>query len=579
MPALQHWKALVVALVLLAAAPAGTTTIVLQPSSQDAFIQQDRPNRIAGASPRNTRIRVMASTLTPRIRRGLVQFDLAPIPTGSSVNSAIVELNEANNPGVPLTHGLHRIGAPWLQSAVKWNNQPPHQAIASAIAAVGTSTGFKSFNMTVDVQNAVNVCITDHGWMVKDQAETGSNEEVNYIAKEEDRIPDLPNRPKLTVDFTAPPCTTTADCADTNPCTTSERCEGGLCVVDPVNCDDGDPCTDDICDCGQGCINAPICNDGFSCTIDTCDPETLACTNTPVDSVCLADGCATGFCVADPDRTDLDPATGCFVTSTSPDGTPCTADSDQCTDDECLAGQCTHPLSPNGTPCNDGDVCTIDDGCQAGMCVGDPMTCGDGVVQASCGEQCDVGPGGGGDCTAQCQFICGPTPVPGCKKPSVSGKAFLLLKDKSPDKKDKLVWKWIKGEATTLADFGTPLTTTGYTLCLYDQSTTAQPLLRALAPAAGTCAGKPCWKTIKTGLKYKDKDLDPDGVLQIGLKAGGTGTSKVIFKGKGVNLLMPTLPLTPKVTVQLRNDAGVCWEAEYSAPIKNLSDQFKAKAD
>ena len=42
---------------------------------------------------------------------------------------------------------------------------------------------------------------------------------------------------------------------------------------------------------------------------------------------------------------------------------------------------------------------------------------------------------------------------------------------------------------------------------------------------------------------------------------------------------MPTLPLTTTVTVQLKNEDGVCWEASYSTAIKNLPEQFRAKAD
>ena len=50
-------------------------------------------------------------------------------------------------------------------------------------------------------------------------------------------------------------------------------------------------------------------------------------------------------------------------------------------------GTCA-PLT--GTPCTDGNACTLNDTCQAGTCVGS-SSCGDGVLQASCGEQCDDG--------------------------------------------------------------------------------------------------------------------------------------------------------------------------------------------
>ncbi len=717
------------------------TVTVLQPSSQDAFIQQDKPNRIAGAGVNNTRIRVMSSNPNPRIRRGLVQFDLSAIPASATIQSAIIEIYEANNPGISRVDGLHRILAPWLQSTVKWNNQPAAAASPSDTESVGLARGFYGFDVTGDVQAAVNVCAADHGWMIKDQAETSGNVEVNYIAKEEDHIPDLPNRPKMTVTFTAPPCSTNADCADSNPCSTNERCVAGSCVVDPVNCDDGNPCTDDICDCLQGCLNPPICNDGFSCTTDTCDPDTLACTFTPSNTVCNQE-CSNGTCVADPDSNTIDPVTGCTVvpkpmgTGCSADGNPCTDDVcdgagacgvdnnapcddndvcttgdqcsggscggttqpctpldqchdagtcnpitgcsnppsangtgcddgsactqtdqcdgagtcvggnpvvctplDQCHDagtcnplngmcsnppsasgtgcndgdactqtDECDGagtcvggnpvvctplddchvagtcdtgtGQCSDPSAPDGTTCSDGNACTLADACAGGTCVGDPMTCGNGVVDPTCGEDCDD-PSPGANCTAQCKFICGPTPDPGCKPPAVAQKAVVVLKNKSPDKKDALLWKYVKGAAIVAADLGDPTNATSYTLCVYDASGSSQPLMLSMAPAGGTCAGKPCWKTIKGGFKYKDKDATPNGLTFLLAKTGVAGKSKLIVKGKGANLAMTTLPLIAPVTVQLkRNDAPtVCWQAKYSNPSKNLSEQFKAKAD
>src|SRR5262249_7487962 len=153
------------------------------------------------------------------------------------------------------------------------------------------------------------------------------------------------------------------------------------------------------------------------------------------------------------------------------------------------------------------------------------------------------------------------------------------IKNKSPDKKDGLQWKWVKGSATTLAELGTPGTSTSYTLCVWDASVAAQPLLLSRAPAGGTCGTKPCWQTIKGGDKYKDKLLDPAGLRQVWLKWGGATRAKILVRGKGVTLPPPTLPLTPPVTVQLKNDDGVCWEARFSTPKQNLPQQFKARAD
>ena len=62
--------------------------------------------------------------------------------------------------------------------------------------------------------------------------------------------------------------------------------------------------------------------------------------------------------------------------------------------------------------------------------------------------------------------------------------------------------------------------------------------------------------------------MTPDGLQQVLLKSGDA--TKILVKGKGDLLPMPTLPLTPTVTVQLKSETGVCWEARYSTPQKNL---------
>jgi len=563
------------------ASPAGAITI--DPSSQDTFILSDSPNLIRGQSAR-----IKVRSKWNRTWRGLVQFDLSSIPQYSTINSATLRLREVNAPlPAAKTHGVYKIIDSWLQNSVKWSNQPGHAASATATATVGTAKTDRDFTVDPDVQAWVNAPASNHGWMIIDQAEPDENDDiVTYVARE--TRDNLTRKPKLLVDFTAPECTTVDDCTNTNPCSVNLRCEAGHCAVDPRNCEEDPPnlCTDDICDpgqpVGQECVHSSKCDDGFSCTADSCNPSNGACTNTPVDNNCTAEGCKEGTCVADPDRTDLDEA-GCFITAVNPDDTPCTPDSNQCTDDKCLAGLCTHPFSALGTPCDDSDPCTIPDECNdAGVCIGNPDICGDGIVQGTCGEECDDGVVGGRNCTTQCRFICGPAPQIGCRKPAVPKKAVIVLKDKTPDTKDALVWNWNKGTATLLADFGAPLTTTGFTLCLYDQSANPQPLIFVKAPPEGTCGIKPCWRTTKTtGYKYTDKLLDPDGVAAIMLKVGADSKAKIVVRGKGANLHMAVLPPTPKVTVQLKrdDDLGTCWDAEYTTPIKNLSDLFKAVAD
>ena len=179
---------------------------------------------------------------------------------------------------------------------------------------------------------------------------------------------------------------------------------------------------------------------------------------------------------------------------------------------------------------------------------------------------------------------CPAAPVAGCLTP---GKGLLKIIDKDAagaSAKDKIIAKWLKGPATTLADLGTPATSTVYSLCLY--AGTAETLIAdaSIAPG-GICSGKPCWKPVSTkGHKYKDKELSQDGVLLVKLLSGDAGKSKVLLKGKGVNLDLgaSTLPIDGSADVifqLLGSDAPVCWEARFapSTVKRNDAGQFKAK--
>ena len=156
----------------------------------------------------------------------------------------------------------------------------------------------------------------------------------------------------------------------------------------------------------------------------------------------------------------------------------------------------------------------------------------------------------------------------GCKTPA-PGKGKLQLSQKTgAPSKSKLSWKWNKGQATSLmSDLGNPVTTTSYRLCVYGGTGTL--IMNLAVPAGGMCSGKPCWKATHTGFKYKDKLGTSNGVTALNLQSGVDGKAKIGAKGKGMNLLVPPLPLnqTTAVHVQLINSTtATCWDAHYSAP-------------
>lgn len=170
---------------------------------------------------------------------------------------------------------------------------------------------------------------------------------------------------------------------------------------------------------------------------------------------------------------------------------------------------------------------------------------------------------------------CPPTPRSGCVG-SPAGRATLVLK-RTGGAKDALAWQWRSGVALTKDVFGTPATTTGFVLCLYDAS--PEPRRVLAVPAAGTCrGGKPCWKSTKAGFTYKDKDATPDGIVTVVLKSGAAGKARIVVKGKGTALAVPPLPLTLPARVQLvRTDTLACWDASFSTAKKNTTRLLKAR--
>ncbi len=175
-------------------------------------------------------------------------------------------------------------------------------------------------------------------------------------------------------------------------------------------------------------------------------------------------------------------------------------------------------------------------------------------------------------------FRCHACAQTGCATPAVAGKSRLLLANKTPDARDKLLWTLAGGPATTVAGFGDPLASTSYALCLYDGSGVL--IAGASAPAGGVCAGRSCWKATSKGYRYGDRDLTPDGIQRIDLKSGPAGSARIVVKGKGASLPLPPLPVgSLPLTVQLVDSDDACWQTTFSAPQKNQADQLKAKSD
>jgi hypothetical protein len=219
----------------------------------------------------------------------------------------------------------------------------------------------------------------------------------------------------------------------------------------------------------------------------------------------------------------------------------------------------------DGNSCTDNDVCTTGDVCQSGVCVsGSPQVC----------PLCQT-------CTPS---GCAEGPRPTCRQSTQPLQAKLQIKDKAPNtNSNSIQFKWNKGEATGVADFGSPTTLGGddYALCIFGPS--GNVVKKLDAPAGGNCNGTTlCWKTLGIkGFSYKDPQRSPTGTDKLLLKAGVQGKAKTQVKGKGPLMGTLPLPLPTPATVQIQGENGACFEGVFSSfgQQLNTGTQFKGKSD
>lgn len=178
-------------------------------------------------------------------------------------------------------------------------------------------------------------------------------------------------------------------CNDAQPCTT-DSC-GGISGCQHDNapfataCDlDGTACTSDHCLGGQCVVGGKTdCGDGDPCTSDSCDATNGDCVHTPNGMAPCDDGnpCTEGD-ICSPK------AIGCIsgVLKVCNDANPCTIDN--C---DASTGKCTFSPFQNGVSCDDGSKCTFSDKCQNGVCTGKPLSCEDGQVCTD--DTCDASQG------------------------------------------------------------------------------------------------------------------------------------------------------------------------------------------
>ncbi len=238
-------------------------------------------------------------------------------------------------------------------SSIGCNDPGDDRASVNNAAAVAWENGVMVFPVLAGVDGCVTVLARDLA------AATGGVAAGSGAAKEHLQAEILSRLGDL--------CEALEDCDDADPCTTKDRCAGGICTgvrVDgcrrcslSLDCRDSNACTVDQCRDGActrdliagciPCVHASGCNDGNACTANSC--ENGVCVFRP--SFAVGVECC-------------NPRTG--VRMLIVDGNVCTTES--C---DSATGTVSRAVAGFGVACDDGADCTIGDRCDgAGRCAG-----------------------------------------------------------------------------------------------------------------------------------------------------------------------------------------------------------------
>jgi hypothetical protein len=117
-------------------------------------------------------------------------------------------------------------------------------------------------------------------------------------------------------------------------------------------------------------------------------------------------------------------------------------------------------------------------------------------------------------------------------------------------------------------------------VCLFQQG---RRVLKAVAPAAGSCGPQPCWTGSGTDFDYVDPDGTPDGIRRIvigsdGLKAAARG-NELATSAQGLPDPLFSGSPGPAILAQVHASNDACLEATFDSLRSVTSRRFFSRND
>jgi hypothetical protein len=131
--------------------------------------------------------------------RSFIMFDIPPLPSGSTIVSATLQLYTANVSNATRNYTLMPVEQQWNETNVTWNNQPSVISSATSYADTPLSPGWVNWSVTSGVMAWANGA-TNYGWQISDMNE---NSPIDYSTAFYTRdYSDTSLRPTLVIQYT-----------------------------------------------------------------------------------------------------------------------------------------------------------------------------------------------------------------------------------------------------------------------------------------------------------------------------------------------------------------------------------------
>ncbi|MCP4710776.1 MAG: DNRLRE domain-containing protein, partial [Planctomycetes bacterium] len=206
--------------------------ITLNPD-QDSYVYVFNGDTNYGTEE-DLRVRKRRSWGTNYNRRTFIRFALPASLDDSVINSATLRLYMYDAPSSNRTYQAHRVNGSWGEYTITYGNAPGVTGSPSTEATGSSDDVWLEWDVTSDVQLFVNGTSNNHGWRIRDSAESSSGSiEAYFRSREYGTTPtEQAFRPELVIDYTP----------SNNAPTLSYSAETGY-ITDGVNPDSGDTST------------------------------------------------------------------------------------------------------------------------------------------------------------------------------------------------------------------------------------------------------------------------------------------------------------------------------------------------